>query len=154
MVKQRSWADVNSSYKRKCWTNSRGALVSSLLWESYSLSFSPQIYILFILSSSVFDGWETTGSVSSLQTTFLLCQRKNTCRIPSKILFFLQNIICLFFLSYILLVLKGGPTFNNRWLGYIVTVLGHPLIHILNIFTQWHIRHTIAMTIFFSFLTV
>ncbi len=39
-----------------------------------------------------------------------------------------------FFLSYILLVLKGGPTFNNRWI-YTVAVLGHPIIHILNIFT-------------------
>jgi hypothetical protein len=31
-VKQRSCADVNSPYKRKCWTNSGGPLVNSLLW--------------------------------------------------------------------------------------------------------------------------
>ncbi len=30
---QRSCADVNSSYKRKCWTNSGGPLVNSLLWD-------------------------------------------------------------------------------------------------------------------------
>ena len=29
---QRSCADVNSSYKQKCWTNSGGPLVNSLLW--------------------------------------------------------------------------------------------------------------------------
>ncbi len=29
---QRSCADVNSPYKRKCWTNSGGPLVNSLLW--------------------------------------------------------------------------------------------------------------------------
>jgi hypothetical protein len=31
---QRSCADVNSPYKRKCWTNSGGLLVNSLLWGS------------------------------------------------------------------------------------------------------------------------
>ncbi len=29
---QRSWADVSSPYKRKCWTNLGGPLVNSLLW--------------------------------------------------------------------------------------------------------------------------
>ena len=29
---QRSCSDVNSPYKRKCWTNSGGPLVNSLLW--------------------------------------------------------------------------------------------------------------------------
>jgi hypothetical protein len=31
---QRSCADVNSPYKRKCWTNG-GPLFNSLLWELY-----------------------------------------------------------------------------------------------------------------------
>jgi hypothetical protein len=30
---QRHCADVNSPYKRKCWTNSGGPLTNSLLWE-------------------------------------------------------------------------------------------------------------------------
>ncbi len=34
---QCSCADVNSLYKRKCWTNSGGPLVNSLLWGSFIL---------------------------------------------------------------------------------------------------------------------
>ncbi len=30
---QRSCADVNSTYKRKCWTNSGGPLVNLVLWD-------------------------------------------------------------------------------------------------------------------------
>ncbi len=37
-VKQRYWADVNSPYKRKCWTNSVVPLCQSLL-----LSFHPKV---------------------------------------------------------------------------------------------------------------
>ncbi len=34
---QRPCADVNSPYKRKCWTNSGGPLVNSVLWGIYPL---------------------------------------------------------------------------------------------------------------------
>ncbi len=45
-VKQRSSANVNSPYKRKCWTNSMGPLVNSLLWADCSVAHSPVLLVL------------------------------------------------------------------------------------------------------------
>ncbi len=53
---QRHCADVNSPYKRKCWTNSGGPLTNSLLWVSSSLLF-PFPYNLSKLSGSSLSGY-------------------------------------------------------------------------------------------------
>jgi hypothetical protein len=56
---QRSCADVNSTYKRKCWTNSGGPLVNSLLWVPYPfpswsvvISFKDDITVILLLCVS------------------------------------------------------------------------------------------------------